>query len=92
MQDETYPVSNPCAYNCERDALFLPTQESGAAQIRRAGQSGRGSIISGALELSTVDLAKEFLSMIASQRAFQMNSRVITVADRMYSVAADLKA
>jgi flagellar hook protein FlgE len=49
-------------------------------------------MVSGTLELSTVDLATEFVTMLASQRAFQVNSRVITTADEMYSVAAELKA
>jgi flagellar hook protein FlgE len=74
------------------DTLFLPTTESGAAQVGLPGSGGRGSIFSGALELSTVDLATEFVTMIASQRAFQINSQVITTADQMYSVAAELKA
>lgn len=74
------------------DTLFLPTAESGAAQVGLPQSGGRGSIVSGALELSTVDLATEFVTMIASQRAFQVNSQVIATADEMYSVAAELKA
>jgi flagellar hook protein FlgE len=73
------------------DTLFVPSTTSGAPLVGQPGQGGRGEIIAGALELSTVDLADEFVSMISSQRAFQMNSRVITIADQMYSVAADLK-
>jgi flagellar hook protein FlgE len=74
------------------DTLFLPTLDSGAAQVGLAGSGGRGDIVSGTLELSTVDLATEFVTMLASQRAFQMNSRVITTGDEMYSVATELKA
>jgi flagellar hook protein FlgE len=74
------------------DTLFSPTAESGAAQSGAPGQGGLGNIMSGALELSTVDLAQEFVSLISSQRAFQMNSRVITTADQMYTVAANLKS
>jgi flagellar hook protein FlgE len=74
------------------DTLFLETTESGPAQMGSAGSGGRGDIASGTLELSTVDLAAEFVTMLASQRAFQMNSRVITTAERMYSIAAELKA
>lgn len=74
------------------DTLFLPTVESGAALVGLAGTGGRGNIVSGALELSTVDLATEFVTMLISQRAFQINSQVITTADEMYSVAAELKA
>ena len=73
------------------DSLLDETLESGAAQIAAAGQNGRGSILSGALELSTVDLAREFISLLVSQRSFQMNSRVITIADEMLTVATDLK-
>jgi flagellar hook protein FlgE len=74
------------------DTLYLPTVESGAAQVGLAGMGGRGNIVSGSLELSTVDLATEFVTMLMSQRAFQLNSQVITTADEMYSVAAELKA
>jgi flagellar hook protein FlgE len=74
------------------DTLFLSTLESGAAQVGPAGSGGLGDILSGTLELSTVDLAAEFVTMVASQRAFQMNSRVITTAEEMYSVATQLKA
>jgi flagellar hook protein FlgE len=74
------------------DTLFLLTLDSGAPQVGLAGSGGRGDIVSGTLELSTVDLAEEFVTMLASQRAFQMNSRVITTAEEMYSVAAELKA
>jgi flagellar hook protein FlgE len=77
--------------NAVGDTLFSPTLESGAAQAGAAGQNGFGNIISGALELSTVDLAREFVALITSQRAFQANSRIITTADQMYAVARDLK-
>ena len=73
------------------DSLLAQSIDSGAAQIARPGQGARGSILSEALELSTVDLAREFVSLITSQRSFQMNSKVITVADEMFTVAADLK-
>lgn len=46
---------------------------------------GLGRIDSGALEVSNVDIAREFASLITTQRAFQANSRVITVSDDMLS-------
>ena len=73
------------------DTLFLPNAESGVAQTGTPGQDGLGSLLSGALELSTVDLAQQFVALISSQRAFQVNSRVITTADQMYAEAANLK-
>ena len=84
--------ANPDALDPFGDTLFLASVDSGAAQVGLAGSAGRGDIVSGTLELSTVDLAAEFVTMLASQRAFQMNSRVITTAQEMYSVAAELKA
>jgi flagellar hook protein FlgE len=84
--------ANVDGLNSVGDTLFSPTIESGAAQTGAAGQGGFGNMLSGALELSTVDLAREFVSLIISQRAFQVNSRIITTADQMYSVATDLKS
>jgi flagellar hook protein FlgE len=74
------------------ESLFLPSAGSGAPQVGVAGTGGRGNIVAGALELSTVDLATEFVTMLSSQRAFQVNSQVITAAHEMYSIAAELKA
>ena len=73
------------------DTLFAPSFESGAAQAGAPGQNGLGSINSGTLELSTVDLAREFVALLSLQRAFQVNSRVVTTAEQMYSIAAELK-
>jgi flagellar hook protein FlgE len=72
------------------DTLFAPTFESGAAQTGAPGQNGLGGIVAGTLELSTVDLAREFVALLALQRAFQVNSRVVTTADQMYAIAAQL--
>jgi flagellar hook protein FlgE len=72
--------------------LFAPTFETGSAQTGVPSQNGLGDIVSGTLELSTVDLAKQFVSLLTLQRSFQVNSRVVTTADQMYSIAADLKS
>ena len=73
------------------DGLYRATAESGAALTGVPGQNGMGQIVSGALEMSTVDLAREMVALITSQRSFQINSRIITVADQMYAEAAKLK-
>src|SRR5215467_7787303 len=73
------------------DTLFLPTLETGAAQTGTPNQGGLGNILSGSLELSTVDLAQQFVLLISSQRAFQVNSKIVTTADQMYAEAANLK-
>jgi flagellar hook protein FlgE len=73
------------------DTLFQPTIESGPAKTGAPGQNGLGSIVSGTLEMSTVDLAEQFISLITSQRAFQANSQVVRTASEMYAVAVELK-
>ena len=55
------------------------------------GSNGLGIIESGALELSNVDLATEFTSMIVTQRSFQANSRIITTSDEMLQELVNLK-
>ncbi len=55
------------------------------------GNSGLGRIESGALELSNVDMAKEFAKMITTQRAFQANARVITTSDEILQEMMQLK-
>ena len=83
--------NNPAGLEAVGDSLFAATTDSGSAFAGSAGQGGFGVLLSGALEQSNVDLAQEFVNMILTQRGFQMNSRVITVADQMYSIAAGLK-
>ena len=55
------------------------------------GASGLGTVQSGALELSNVDMAKEFANMITTQRAFQANARVISTSDEILQEMMQLK-
>ena len=64
----------------------------GTAPLAEApGTNGLGRIESGALELSNVDLANEFTSMITTQRAFQASARIITTSDEMLQELVNLK-
>ncbi len=83
--------SNPAGLNKIGNNLFQDTVNAGLSGYDRAGIGGRGSIISGALEMSNVDLAKEFTDMIVAQRGFQANSRIITVADEMLNELVNIK-
>jgi flagellar hook protein FlgE len=73
------------------DNLWRATSQSGEAAIGKANDGGRGSVISGALEGSNVDLTYEFVKMIAAQRGFQASSRTIATADEMLSEVINLK-
>ncbi|MGD8399912.1 MAG: flagellar hook protein FlgE [Bacillota bacterium] len=73
------------------DTMFAASANSGAAQIGQAGYNGRGSINSGTLEMSNIDLSQEFTDMIVTQRGFQANSRIITTSDEMLQELVNLK-
>lgn len=65
------------------DNLYAKSNNSGAASVVVAGDGGSGSLSSGYLEMSNVDLAAELSNMMISQRAYQANSKVISAADTM---------
>jgi len=67
------------------------TLQSGEIAIGIPGDNGTGLIDAGALEMSNVDLSKEFTDMIITQRGFQANSRVITTSDEMLQELVNLK-
>jgi flagellar hook protein FlgE len=66
------------------------TGSSGAEVVETPGVNGFGTSQGGALEMSNVDLATEFTTMITAQRGFQANSRVISTADQMLSDLVNL--
>ncbi|HEY8488570.1 MAG TPA: flagellar hook protein FlgE, partial [Thermaerobacter sp.] len=71
--------------------LYWASNNSGVARIGEAGTGGRGALTPGALEMSNVDLSREFVDMIVTQRGFQANSRVITTSDEMLQELVNLK-
>ncbi len=72
-------------------SLFAETPASGPALIGAPGEGGLGSVRSGVLEMSNVDIAEEFTKMILYQRGFQANARVITTSDEMLQDIIALK-
>ncbi|HKN86474.1 MAG TPA: flagellar hook protein FlgE [Nitrospiraceae bacterium] len=65
------------------DNLFIESNDSGSPIVGAPNSNGLGNIVAGALEQSNVDLGKEFVNMIVTQRAFQANSKAITTSDQM---------
>jgi flagellar hook protein FlgE len=70
---------------------FQATLASGQAVIGAPGAGGRGTLSGGALELSNVDISKEFASMIVAQRGFQANARAVTTFDEITQDTINLK-
>jgi len=73
------------------ESLFAATGQSREPVLGVPGTRGHGELISGSLEGSNVDLAREFVTMIAVQRGFQSNSRTISTADEMLTELVSLK-
>ena len=71
--------------------LYAESLESGQPMPGVAGNGRLGSISSGAIEMSNIDLAQEFVKMITTQRAFQANSRVITTSDEILNELINIK-
>ena len=71
--------------------VFMPSTESGSVQVAFSSTGGMGSIISGALESSTVDLASELTAMIESQRGYTANSKVFQTGSELLDVLVNLK-
>jgi len=70
---------------------YRATLASGAASIGAPGTGGRGTLSGGSLELSNVDIATEFASLIVAQRGFQANARAITTFDEITQDTINLK-
>ncbi|WP_375393521.1 flagellar basal-body rod protein FlgG [uncultured Sphingomonas sp.] len=65
------------------DNYLTETAASGTANLGIAGQDGRGNIRQGSLEASNVNVVEELVDMIETQRAYEVNSKMITAADDM---------
>lgn len=73
------------------DNLLLETAASGPAIVGTPGDAGYGQIMQSYTEASNVDAVAEISALIVAQRAYEMNSKVISTADQMLSVASQVK-
>ncbi len=74
---------NPAGLLAIGDNLFRETSASGAPQAGAPAQNGVGKIVQGSLESSNVSVVEELVNMITTQRAYEMNSKVVSTADQM---------
>jgi flagellar basal-body rod protein FlgG len=72
------------------DNLFLETAASGAPVDAAPGTDGMGTLQQGFLEESNVNAVTEISSLIAAQRAYELNARVISATDQMLNAAAQI--
>jgi flagellar hook protein FlgE len=71
--------------------LFQATRTSGVPTMGQPATADRGTVVAGALEQSNVDMASEFIRMIAAQRGFQANSKTLTTADSLLAELMTIK-
>lgn len=82
---------NPAGLEQVGGNIFLATAASGDATVGNPGEDGLGPISSGFLEGSNVEAVKELVSLIKTQRAFELNSQVITTSNEMLQTITRLK-
>ncbi|MBK7722279.1 MAG: flagellar hook-basal body complex protein [Austwickia sp.] len=83
--------NNPQGLEKVGGSMYTATTNSGLPNVGRAAREGRGTVESGTLEMSNVDLAQEFTNLIVSQRGFQANSKVVTASDEVLQDLISMK-
>ena len=71
--------------------LFKQSRKSGEPILGKASEAGRGEILPQSLELSNVDIAKEFVGLMNYQRNFAANAKALTTADQMLQEVLSIK-
>lgn len=82
---------NPAGLEKAGGSAYRVTPNSGAAEVGVANTNGLGSLDAGSLEMSNVDLSREFTNLIVAQRGFQANARIITTSDEVLQELTNLK-
>ena len=75
--------ANPAGLQALGDNYLSETAASGAAQLGAPGDGGRGNLRQGMLEASNVNVVEELVDMIECQRAYEINSKMISAVDEM---------
>ena len=89
IQLATFP--NEVGLDAQGDNLLLQTAASGAPVTGNPAAAGFGSVMQGFIETSNVNVVTEITNLITAQRAYEMNSRVITTSNDMLSTLTNLR-
>ena len=82
---------NAAGLNNRGGNVFLESPASGTALLGVPGEEGIGEVSAGFVEMSNVETVEELVSMITAQRAYELNSRTISIADEMLRSVNNLK-
>jgi flagellar basal-body rod protein FlgG len=81
---------NDAGLQAQGNNLFTATPASGTPQDGTPGTNGAGTLLQGSLEQSNVEAVTEISNLIAAQRAYEMNSKVVSAADQMLQTTSQL--
>lgn len=90
-QIPVYTFINPVGLRAQGGNLYSQSQSSGQPIQQVAGESNAGVIMQGALEASNVSIMTEMTDLIRAQRAYEMNSKVMGVADQMMQTVNNIR-
>ena len=82
---------NEAGLDAQGDNLFLQSGASGTPTTGAPGSAGVGTVLQGFVEGSNVNVVTEISNLITAQRAYEMNSKVITTSDQMLSTLTNLR-
>ena len=84
--------NNPSELSPQGNNLFTESNSSGAPIASNPGTGGNGTILSGSLEISNVDITEEMLGQITTQAVFTANAKVIGTADEIIGAILNIKS
>ncbi|SFM47272.1 flagellar basal-body rod protein FlgG [Thermodesulforhabdus norvegica] len=87
-----YDFPNPAGLISIGRNYFIPSEASGEEVEGESGTEGFGTILQGFLESSNVNVVEEMVNMIAGQRAYEANSKIIRTVDEMLRIANNVQA
>jgi flagellar basal-body rod protein FlgG len=82
---------NPAGLSASGQNLFTATAASGDPQVGNPGTDGRGSVQQGSIEQSNVDVVEEMVGLISAQRAYEIDTKVVSAADQMLQSVTQLR-
>ncbi|HQN19765.1 MAG TPA: flagellar hook-basal body complex protein, partial [Syntrophobacteraceae bacterium] len=86
-----YSFQNPSGLASIGKNYFKATESSGDEQAGQPGVDGNGTLLSGFLENSNINVVEEMVNMIIGQRAYEANSKIIKASDEMLHIANNVK-
>lgn len=90
-QIQVATFANPAGLESLGRNMLKETAASGTATLGAPGENGAGSLAQGTLELSNVKVVEEMIDLIAGQRAYEVNTKVIRAADEMLAQTANVR-